>query len=91
MDLRQPRFEWIRLYALPAAAALAFLAAAVWLLDLLPPKQLTFAAGETTKTFSVNVYGTSTSTSDEAFWVLLGNANIAMKRGYALGTLKYGG
>jgi TRAP-type uncharacterized transport system substrate-binding protein len=30
---------------LPAVAVVAFLAAAVWLLDLVPPKHLTFAAG----------------------------------------------
>jgi len=37
--------SWIRLVVLPVLAVVAGLAAAVWLLDLAPPKQLTFAAG----------------------------------------------
>jgi TRAP-type uncharacterized transport system substrate-binding protein len=45
VDRPETRFDWIRLYVLPAVAVLVFLAAAVWLLDLAPPKHLTFAAG----------------------------------------------
>jgi TRAP-type uncharacterized transport system substrate-binding protein len=45
--VQRPRFDidWLRLYLLPAVAALVGLAVAVWLLDLAPPKHLTFAAG----------------------------------------------
>jgi hypothetical protein len=45
--VERPRLflEWVRLYALPALAVLAFLAVAVWMLDLAPRTHLTFAAG----------------------------------------------
>ncbi len=45
--MQRPGFEtdWLRLYLLPALAVLAGLFAAVWLLDLAPPRHLTFAAG----------------------------------------------
>jgi TRAP-type uncharacterized transport system substrate-binding protein len=37
--------SWIRLIVLPVVVVAALLVAAVWLLDLLPPKTLSFAAG----------------------------------------------
>lgn len=37
--------SWLRLFVLPIVAVAGAIAAAVWLLDLRPPKHLTFAAG----------------------------------------------
>ncbi len=44
-DDSNPRWHWLRLYLLPALAAAALFALAVWLLDLLPPDRVTVAAG----------------------------------------------
>lgn len=51
---------------------------------------LTFAAGETTKTFSVTMFGTSTATSDKIFSVTLSKTAATLTRASAFGIMRYG-
>jgi hypothetical protein len=51
---------------------------------------LTFAPGETTKTFSVQVFGTPNSTGDVVFAVNLSGTTATLTRKMAFGILKYG-
>lgn len=44
-DDREPRWHFLRPYVLPALAAIAAIAVAVWLLNLLPPDRVRIAAG----------------------------------------------
>lgn len=45
MAVSRPDLSWLRVALLSLLAAAAFIAAAIWLLDLIPPKRLTLAAG----------------------------------------------
>lgn len=51
---------------------------------------LTFAPGETTKQFSVTVFGKSTPTPDKIFYVDLSGASIGLKVKTGAGVLRYG-
>ncbi|AMV40420.1 Calx-beta domain-containing protein [Planctomyces sp. SH-PL62] len=51
---------------------------------------LTFAPGETTKSFTVTIFGTSTATSDKKFLVTLSGTSASLARGTAAGTMAYG-
>lgn len=51
---------------------------------------LSFAPGETTKTFSVNIFGTATTTPDKVFMVKLTGTTASLTRGTAYGVLRYG-
>jgi TRAP-type uncharacterized transport system substrate-binding protein len=42
---RDPRWHWIRPYLLPVLGAVGAMVLAVWLLDLMPPDRVSFAAG----------------------------------------------
>jgi hypothetical protein len=51
---------------------------------------LTFAPGETTKTFSVKIYGTSVASSTKLFTVRLTDSTVAIKKAIGYGSLRYG-
>lgn len=51
---------------------------------------LTFAAGETTKTFSVTMLGTATATPDVIFLVTLSKTTATLTRGTAFGIMRFG-
>lgn len=51
---------------------------------------LTFAAGETVKTFSVTMLGTPTATADKIFTVTLSKTTAALSRAIAYGIMRYG-
>ncbi|WP_337175637.1 Calx-beta domain-containing protein [Paludisphaera sp.] len=51
---------------------------------------LTFAPGETTKTFSVSVYGKTTASADAIFTVNLTGTTVGLARATAFGILRYG-
>lgn len=58
--------------------------------DYLAKRELiTFAPGETTKSFDVTVFG-STVTTDKIFFVKLSGATVTLTKTTAAGTLKYG-
>ncbi|WP_165246182.1 Calx-beta domain-containing protein [Paludisphaera soli] len=51
---------------------------------------LTFAPGETSKTFSVTIFGTSIVSADKKFLVRLSGSTATLSRSTAAGTLVYG-
>jgi hypothetical protein len=51
---------------------------------------LTFAPGESTRQFSVKIYGTSVVCSDKIFYVNLTDSSVALQRSTGAGVIRYG-
>lgn len=64
------RWHWVGAYVLPVLAAAAALAVAVWLLDLMPPDRVRFAAGRP---------GTAYHALAEQYRAILGRDGIAVE------------